>query len=366
MTLVQKLLVGMAVICMSFLAHGQSQDVAFTIYLIGDAGEPYVGESSNMKLLKEQLDKESTNSAIVFLGDNIYPKGMPEKGHEERPDAEKAIDGQLASLKEYQGQAFFVAGNHDWEKGKEDGYRRVLFQETYVEEQLNRGNIFLPDRACPGPVEVELSDDLVLILYDSQWLLHEHNKPGKGDGCVNGSNEEVLIAIAEALERNAHRQVILAAHHPIFTYGIHGGVTTFKDHIFPLTELNDALYIPLPGIGSIYPLYRKSGHLQDTNHDTYKAITSFLIKELEKYPGIIHAAGHEHSIQYSLKENVHYIVSGSGVKTTHVRKRGYAQFVEDKTGFAKLIVKTNGQVVLQMWQSEDEEDPIAYEAILRR
>ena len=69
------------------ISMAQTGDVAapmFSLFLIGDAGEPDVGATDNIKLLKKQLDQAGEKSAVVFLGDNIYPKGMPHPDHKTR------------------------------------------------------------------------------------------------------------------------------------------------------------------------------------------------------------------------------------------------------------------------------------------
>ena len=51
-----------------------------SFYLIGDAGNAEMDKTTDaLRLLKTKLEKESENSTVLFLGDNIYPKGMPSK-----------------------------------------------------------------------------------------------------------------------------------------------------------------------------------------------------------------------------------------------------------------------------------------------
>ncbi|MDA0714236.1 MAG: hypothetical protein O2867_09045 [Bacteroidetes bacterium] len=63
--------------------------------------------------------------------------------------------------------------------------------------------------------------------------------------------------------------MVVVGHHPLKSNGEHGGRFTLKDHIFPLTAKFPNAYIPLPGLGSIYPLYRSMlGDKQDIQHRT--------------------------------------------------------------------------------------------------
>ena len=56
------------------------EQIKTRILLIGDAGEPQKNESVLKKLFQwASFTPEKTT--VVFLGDNIYPKGMPEAHH---------------------------------------------------------------------------------------------------------------------------------------------------------------------------------------------------------------------------------------------------------------------------------------------
>ncbi|HXR80628.1 MAG TPA: hypothetical protein VN763_06905, partial [Saprospiraceae bacterium] len=151
--------------------------------------------------------------------------------------------------------------------------------------------------------------------------------------------------------RNATKRIIIAAHHPLITYGEHGGVFTLKDHLFPFTSKNPKLYIPLPVIGSLYPLYRKwMGDIQDTSHPLYKEMAQGISSLMARYPGTIYAAGHEHALEAIVKDNSYFVVSGAGVKTTVVKKKKYSRFAASTTGFVKADIFKNGSVQLTYFQ----------------
>ena len=75
------------------------KDKSFEIFLIGDTGnisrhKPDVV----LETLKAHISREQ-DSAIVFLGDNIYPRGLPPKGHLLRKEAEDTLNAYKESLK---------------------------------------------------------------------------------------------------------------------------------------------------------------------------------------------------------------------------------------------------------------------------
>ena len=56
------------------------KELSHTFYLIGDAGlSPIGGMNPILKSFKSKLDKAPKNSTAIFLGDNIYPAGLPDK-----------------------------------------------------------------------------------------------------------------------------------------------------------------------------------------------------------------------------------------------------------------------------------------------
>ena len=314
----------------------------FHVYLIGDAGLKSVKNASYKKLLQQQVN-DSVPSAIVFLGDNIYPKGMPPAGNRKRAEAEEILQASIDLVPGFKGPMIFVPGNHDWKRGRPDGINFIHYQQAWL-DSLHRDNIkLLPQDGCPGPVEIPLSDKVVLIVIDTQWWLQPWNKPeGETSLCDCKTQADLIVQLDDALRRNQHKRVIVAAHHPVITYGEHGGVYSLKDHIFPFTDLNKKLYIPLPVVGSLYPLYRKIfGSIQDTSHPEYRKLKEQMMAVLEQYPGVIYASGHDHSLQFIEKDDVHYIISGGGSKSGTAKKKKYSQYAEEALGYVRVSIRNN-------------------------
>lgn len=334
----------------------QAQDqVIHRIYLIGDAGEPF--ENPVLTLLKKEVEKVGDEATVVFLGDNIYPKGLPPKGHPLRGEAEIAINGQIETVKSFDGNTIFIPGNHDWARGGKEGLQWLSIQEQYVEAALDSSDVWLPSRGCPGPVEVPVNDKITVIVMDTQWFLQKENKPTEGSDCNASTGEEVAARFQDALRRNENKKVLVVSHHPMYSYGIHGGVFSFKDHVFPLTASKSLsnFYLPLPIIGSIYPLYRKwFGNIQDISHPFYRQFRDPMVALMKEHPDAIHAAGHEHALEHIKKDGMNYIVSGAGSKNNaHVKKKEDALFAENTMGFARLDYFESGKTQLTFFTSEN-------------
>lgn len=154
--------------------------IAHSFYLIGDAGISGKSEASKaIKLFKTELSQATKNSTVIFLGDNIYPKGLPEKDEEGRAFAENQLNAQINAVSDFKGETIFIPGNHDWYSNGLKGLKR---QEKYIEDALGK-NTFLPENGCPIE-KVEVSDSIVMIVIDTEWYLTNWNKhPTINDDC---------------------------------------------------------------------------------------------------------------------------------------------------------------------------------------
>lgn len=329
--------------------------VEHTLFLIGDAGEPYF-DSPVGTFLRERVTQTTNPSSVLFLGDNIYPKGMPPEGSRKREEAESIIRMQVGWVKDTKAETIFIPGNHDWKKGARDGLSTLLRQQRFIDSLGDDRISFLPRDGCPGPEVIELTDKAVLVIIDSQWPLHPWKSTTEEDSpCEVKTSADLATALSDVYARYYDRRVILAAHHPAVTYGEHGGVFTLKEHIFPLTSVNPKLYIPLPIIGSLYPTYRAwFGNVQDLAHPLYRAYASQVMDIMSDYAGSVMVAGHDHALQYATIGENYFIVSGSGAKTYHVKKKGHALFAESITGFAQLDLMRDGAAVVTFWRVDDD------------
>lgn len=330
----------------------QSAKPLYTLYSIGDAGGNPANSELVFSALKKKLTQEEKEKAgIVFLGDNIYPEGLHKKGHKLRAQDEERINAQLDVVKDFEGEVVFIPGNHDWDRHGKKGHKYIQREEDYIQKYLDRGNVFLPSNGCPGPEVVKLAPGLIMIVIDTQWWLHPYKRPsGEKDGCDVRNTDELLVLFKDLLKKYRNQNIVVAAHHPLYSNGNHGGKFTPKDHLFPLTAKKKNNYIPFPIIGSIYPFYRKYiGHPQDIPHPVYTDMKNKLVKAMNEYDNVIYIAGHEHSLQYTKKNNIHHIVSGAGNKLTHLQFNNNLNFGAKERGFNKLSYYENGEMWMEFY-----------------
>jgi DNA repair exonuclease SbcCD nuclease subunit len=343
----------------------EKENSTYEIFLIGDTGNVHRhGTDPVLETLRSHFD-EDQHSAVIFLGDNIYPRGLPPKGNILRKDAENALIAHKNALKDYHGKVLFISGNHDWNKGRQDGYDYVLRQEKYL-EKLFAKNVMFPSNGCPGPTEINVNPNLTIILINTQWWLQPGYRPiGKDCGCRVESEEDFFNQLTSILENNKGKRIVIAGHAPVYSYAIHGGRYKLRHHLFPLTIYHRRAYVPLPLIGSLLPIYRKYfGAKEDIAHPRYRHLRKRLIEIFKSHPGIIYASGHEHNLQHISKDHNHYIVSGAGSKLKYVLKEGKnLKFGMKAKGFFKLRFDTEGDVFLSTWviDHDSEKGRMVYE-----
>ncbi len=356
-----------------------------SVYLIGDTGLPNLdGEDPVFNLLSNHLYynsdtivntpsasnipegitfnrinedsavvlKSREKDAVIFLGDNLYENGLPDTTAGDRELMESRLTFQLDILKPFKGRVYYVPGNHDWNKSQAGGLEAVIRQGQFMANYMDR-EILFPKSGCPGPVEVTLGKDLTVIFVDSEWWLTHHERPeGPENNCYVDDEFDFLVQLEDAIERNKDRNILVAMHHPLFSNGNHGGHYSFADNLFPLRLINsnNRLYLPLPVIGSLYPLLRKLGvSRQDIPNSKYQELKDGILDILEERKNIVFASGHDHNLQLKSHKDNHFVVSGSGSKVNYVAKANKATYVHRAKGFAKLNYYENGEVWIEYW-----------------
>jgi len=330
------------------------------IVLIGDAGALINGKHPVVEAVRNHVTLDE-NTTIIYLGDNLYKTGLPDNSLPTYDIAKAPLDSQIHIAGKSKSRVYFIPGNHDWANGGANGYESILRVQSYIDILANESVKMFPRDGCPGPVEVKISGDVTLIMMDSQWWLHEKDKPGIESDCEYKTESEVLIQLSELLSKNSTKLVLLATHHPFKSNGPHGGYFTLKQHIFPFTDVNPGLYIPLPVIGSAYPLTRAVfGTEQDLKHPLYQHMISAIDNVTKGYKNIIHISGHEHALEYIVDSSRFYIVSGSGTKTNRVSKARNTKYAAALQGFAVLEISKKKNVDVKFYTINKDKSKESY------
>ena len=339
-------------------------EVVQSIFLIGDAGKPSAKRREpTLAALTRQASHRPEKSLILFLGDNIYSYGMPEESDDGRLEAERRINEQVRVVEESGARGIFIPGNHDWAAAwhrgifiigshdKGEGWGNIKRQEEFLMAKKNPKVQLLPHRGCPGPEVVDVGDRLRLVILDTHWWLHEGPKPEHPNSdCGPDSKEEVIDSLARVLHGAGERYVLVVGHHPLDTHGRHGGFFDWKDHLFPLRAFESWMWIPLPLVGSLYPLTRNLGiSNQDLSSSAYKDMKRRIEGVLSEYPPLAYVSGHEHSLQV-LRGSGPYLLVISGSGTSYHRSTlttaSNTLFAYLHPGFVRIDFLRDGSVRL--------------------
>lgn len=326
------------------------------LLLIGDAGDPDPAGEPTLVALAQQINLLPRRTTVVFLGDNVYERGMPDPApddpagdaasevadavllnvFETRTEAERQIDAQIDVVRGNKAKAIFIPGNHDWDQFELGGWQRIRNQQDFIEQKAASDQLdiaMLPKGGCPGPVSVPLGQRGELIILDTQWFLETRadGKPtidNNPTGCAyatEGAVRDAFIAMLEQAARNG-RQSIVAAHHPMRSEGPHGGYVDPLTHLFPFQIVRHYVppyieWLPVPVLGSIVVGLRAccSPSAQDIpngrNRHMRKSMSNSMIQaQRHGARPLAYAAGHDHSLQvFTSDEGPEYLlVSGLG------------------------------------------------------
>ena len=328
-----------------------AQEIATSLFLIGDAGHADRPDHPVVSAVREAASSDPARSLILYLGDNAYPRGLPEKDAPGRAAAEVRLNTQIDAARASGAATIFISGNHDWARMGSEGWDQVRREARYVVERGGPGFRFLPEDGCPGPVTVDVGRSVRLVLLDTQWWLHEFAKPvDPTSTCPTDSEAEVLGALRDAMRGASGRHVFVVGHHPPASGGPHGGYFPLVDHVFPLRELRKWLWLPLPIIGSAYPLARQNGiSPQDLSSGAYRHMRDSLESVFRDTPPLAYLAGHDHGLQVLSGGGVrNLLVSGSGSfdHNNAVRKLESTRYAAGKPGFMRVDVLEDGRVRL--------------------
>ncbi|GAA4293822.1 metallophosphoesterase [Aestuariibaculum suncheonense] len=332
------------------------KEVETTFYLIGDGGLVYDNEASNgIKAFQTFIkNKQTKGDYVLFLGDNIYPAGMPEKEEKGRAKAEQSLKVQLQSVEGFQGKAIFIPGNHDWYANRLVGLKE---EEKFIENTLGKDS-FLPENGCPLE-SIDVSDKVQLVIVDTQWYLENWNKnPTINDDCEIKTEERFFDELEGEIKKGQGKTVVVAMHHPMFTNGSHGGQFAAAKHLFPTQKP-----IPLPGLASLVVQLRAQGGVspQDRYNKRYNELMQRIETMSVNNGKIVFVSGHEHTLQYIEHEGIKQIVSGAGSKDSYAALGDDGLFSYGKQGFAEYTVYKDGSSFVSFYSVENGMPKLLYQ-----
>lgn len=339
------------------------QEIERRLIMIGDAGEINTNQKKLIQAAARLVLSDKTTA--YFLGDNIYPKGMALDGNKRLQSAE-ILHAQFSSFRQRGVPVYFMAGNHDWDRSGRDGLAKIKAQEAYISELGDDGIKFVPPAGTLGPIVELLTDSIVIVIYDSEFWLFPHHDAAQSADRVK-QKKQFLTKLTSLAHEHHEKQLLVMSHHPMRSYGEHSLRFALTDHIFPLRKVWRGLYIPLPVIGSLYPLLRSTVFrtAEDLAHPHYRELIDSVTNVLSVHPRVTYISGHDHGLQLIQNGAFTQIVSGSGAKSSDIRTASDLQYKSSRQGFTVIDFLTNGATKVSFYIVDNDLVRKDFEASLR-
>jgi hypothetical protein len=309
-------------------------EVETSLFLIGDAGEQNPREIGQpLRALDSLAAVAPERSVVVFLGDNVYPEGMPREGEAEWADARRRLADQVNAVPRG-ARGVFLPGNHDWADSKPFGLYAIRLQESVIRSLAGGRDVrMLPGNGCPGPVAID-AGRLRFIAMDTQWWLQEFIVQDSATTCPTriGAVTAALRKQIDDWSRTPGSLVVVGGHHPMMTGGEHGA------------------YCGVTG-----PFRRFGNRSQDIVSRLNRTLRDSMEAAFADHPPIAYAAGHDHNLQFLRGGRAvpNLIVSGAGSASKvscAVRLRESRFTSQHRSGFMRIDVMRGKGVLLSVYQ----------------
>ncbi len=269
--------------------EGPAQPLTF-IFVGGAHGDDAAPTLTHLKGRLATADPEST--LVVFTGD--YAQGeLPAKGDEDREQVERSLGAHVAAVKEFfdrGGRVYFLPGPLDFDEGGTKAVRRMR-KELNAQLAASRPDEkidVMPEAACGDGTLLELSPNVALLLANTQWWMQNGAEdPNFNDACDTKSRKAFLGNIGDAMRRYRSRRLIIAMHHPLDSWGEHGGHFTAAAHLDPAPVVGTALVVARKA--GLVPQYQASPFV----HRLALAVRN----EADRYGSFVFVSGHDENLQ---------------------------------------------------------------------
>ncbi|WP_183906692.1 BamA/TamA family outer membrane protein [Rufibacter immobilis] len=293
---------------------------SYTVVLAG-RWSPGESTAAPLPLLQEQLRAAGDKSAVVFMGNPFQPARLPGVSAANRKELESQLQRQLGHLQGYSGKIIILPGEHD---AKGSLVQEVRNQERYIAQYLQNEKLFLPENHCPGPSEIALTDDVHLLIMDTQWLMPNRRMDEEEEqrGCPTTGGTATLAALDDVLRSNEDKNLLVAM--------------------------------------SVSPEMSSLEH---------RIMVRQLSQMYAQHKGLVHAEGNSAALSHRTQDSIHYVSTGFGLNKLKNSKGAAPVFSQATAGFAKLLYFANGETWLEIWTAPDAQSrqgQVAHRALLSR
>ncbi|MBK7379998.1 MAG: hypothetical protein IPJ03_13480 [Ignavibacteriales bacterium] len=333
--------ISLFVILISLTVKPQTKETDHDVFVISNITDVTDIDSFLLKL-KTVLAEQDKKFSVIINGDLV------------NSDFEKDYATQSARVKYFltelskydKGQFILVPGDRDWDNSGKNGLKNVKKLE-YLVKSLKLKNIkWAIKDGCPGPNEFFLDENLLLITINTQWWNHPFEVPEPIDGdCKVSTTEDFKEEMEDIIAENVGKNILIAGHFPIISNGEYGGHFSLRQNLFPLTDIVDGLYLPLPFIGSFYPSFRSNiGTVEDISNERYEVIKKIMTNLISDNNSLIYLSGHDKTQLISELDGNYFVNSGAPESAEYSARIENSVLSESKAGIIQLTYHSDGKV----------------------
>lgn len=323
-------------VCGNSVIGQDSNEIAeHSVYLLGNFSD--VDEVDRFLVRFNQIiDSHSNPVTVLLLGDAIDCDSDGHVMEDKLSNLKSFIEGMSASDRV---QLIMVPGDKEWANARANGFEQVLELEQklkdFVEEKDISNFIWPAKDGCPGPYSLELAEHLQLIIINSQWWVHEYDKPLLSDAiCKYISPRDLQAELNAAVEDQIDKNVLVAGHHPFKSLSNFGGRYSLWQNLAPFP---------------IYATFKNSYHsnigsVSDLSHQNFDFFRYVMRNFLYTHHSLVYATGHDRNQQVMQLGENYLINSGAVGKSETVQSDYTTKLSSNEIGFIELKYSTNGSV----------------------
>lgn len=303
----------------------KSQTVTHSVFLWGNTPPQSTAYLTLIESLKTNMSATHPNTLLV-LGD------ITEQDKQGNINIEKLqVYQELSNLK--QTETYITGGDRDWNNSGKNGLQNIKFIEKYLEKELKLKKAFVPSDGCPGPKVIDINDSLIVIAINSQWFIHPFDKPTSPDtDCSTLSPADFYEELEEILDNNDDKNIIIMAHHPIYSSGQYGGQHLELRHLIPVYGSFDVAF------------HQNIGTPKDFAYPSYKQYIDNMRKLLASHRSVIYASSHEHHTAISKHGDNIFINTSASDKIMKAEKDAANLYLKNAAAYTRLDYYDDGRV----------------------
>ncbi|MEM9363378.1 MAG: metallophosphatase [Bacteroidota bacterium] len=311
-----RLLIVLPLALFIFCPYNASAQEETTIYLTGNTGT-----ASDNQVLSAIASKKGKNQILLLLGNMVGKNGQ-----------KNTVDlkDQMATWNSFDGKVIAIPGMYE---SYPEGHKSVDKTEKRI--QKNSKAKFYPNDGCPLK-KVDLTDEIVLIVIDSQWFLEDWDHyPYINNNCEIKNRNLFFLEFESLLKKAVGKTKIVAVHHPIATN---------------------------TGAGLLSKTAGPS--IQDYQNKQYRTLRKRLTTLAQQVDDVFFVSGRDKNLQLISYHGIPQIISGSTQSTKRVRAKKAGDFAAAKKGFGKLIIDGKGGASIAFYEVNNKSEDLLFAEIL--